>query len=89
MWKKNFRHRKLQTFMLFMIVLLSTLAMSGAISILISLDRPYHELAIECKSATADVWSTDHNNETIEQLGGSIYCNSRNGQGCEIGFTIH
>lgn len=25
----------------------------------------------------------------IEALGGTIYCKSKNGQGCEIGFTLH
>ena len=68
MWKKNFRHRKIQTFMLFMIVLLSTLSLCGAVSILISLDKPYHELAEECQSATAAVWALDNSKETTEQI---------------------
>lgn len=67
MWMKNFRHRRLQTFMLFIIVLLSTMALCGSISILISLDKPYHDLAKECNAATASVWGLDGSLECAEK----------------------
>ncbi len=68
MWKNHFRHRKAQTFMLLIIVLLSTLSLCGAFSILISLDRPYHELAKECEAADAVVWTLDNHLEYMENI---------------------
>ncbi len=57
MWIKLFRHRKLQTAMIFLIIMVCTTLLAGAMSILISLEKPSREFAEECKAATAKLYT--------------------------------
>ena len=52
MWKNNFRVRKLQTVMIFAVILLCSMLMNSSISILTSLDKPFNQFAKQCKAAT-------------------------------------
>ena len=72
MWIKNFRHKKLQTLMIFMIIMLCTTLMTGSVSILISLDKPFQEFAKECHSATAVLYLHSEEEEDIISLGKEI-----------------
>lgn len=51
MWTKLFRKRKLQTIMIFFVVLLCTTLLNGAMTILTSLNKPFEQLRQECKPA--------------------------------------
>ncbi len=55
-WKmiiKNFRHKKLQTILIFLIIMLCSMLLTSSVSILISLDKPFEVLAEECESPQA------------------------------------
>ncbi|MHC1681924.1 MAG: ABC transporter permease [Clostridiaceae bacterium] len=69
MWFKNFRHKKLQTFMIFVIIMLCSALLSASISILISLDKPYQQLAKECNSATASFTPYSQKDEVVRSIG--------------------
>lgn len=69
MWIKNFRHKKLQTLMIFIIIMLCSLLLSGSVSILISLEKPFKEFAKECQSATAIVYPYSKSDEEVISLG--------------------
>jgi putative ABC transport system permease protein len=69
MWIKNFRHKKLQTVMIFLIIAICTILLSGSISILTSLEEPYHEFSKSCNAATAKVFPYVDREETIRKMG--------------------
>lgn len=69
MWIKNFRHKKLQSSMIFMIIALCSMLLSASISILISLDKPYQELAKECNSATANLSPYSQKDDDVISIG--------------------
>lgn len=69
MWYKNFRHKKLQTILMFMIIMLCSLLLNASVSILTSLDKPFKQLAKECKSASAVLYPYSQNEEQIRALG--------------------
>lgn len=56
MWIKLFRKRKAQTVMIFFVVLLCTTLLNGAMTILTSLNEPYHQLKEECHPADLSVF---------------------------------
>lgn len=68
MWFKNFRNRKLQTGLLFLIVLFCTLILSVSVNILTSMEEPFHRLAEDCQSATAVVYPYDDRDEAVNEL---------------------
>lgn len=69
MWIKNFRHKKLQTLMMFMIIMLCSLLLSASVSILISLEKPFQDFAKECQSATAVLYPYSQKDEEVIALG--------------------
>ena len=69
MWIKNFRTKKLQTLMIFMIIMLCSMLLNGSVSILISLDKPFKEFAKECQSATAVLYPYSVKDEEVLSLG--------------------
>ncbi|GFZ29905.1 hypothetical protein CSC2_04310 [Clostridium zeae] len=69
MWIKNFRHKKLQASLMFLIMMLCSLLMSASISILISLNTPFKEFAKECNSATAIVYPYSKTDKEVTALG--------------------
>lgn len=68
MWLRNFRIRKLQTFMMMLIVFLCALLTAASASILLLLDKPFHELAEECESPQAAIYPYFRTDEEIEYL---------------------
>lgn len=56
MWKKIARQRKMQTIMIFFIILLCTVLLNGAMTILKSLNQPYQNLREECNSPDVCVY---------------------------------
>lgn len=56
MWLKNFRQRKIQTFLTAIIILLCALLLCTSLNILCSLSEPMEELSRECQSATAIIY---------------------------------
>ncbi|MDO5521039.1 MAG: ABC transporter permease [bacterium] len=50
MWIKNFRHKKIQIGIIFIIIMLSVLLLNASVSMIKSLDAPMEELAKECNS---------------------------------------
>jgi hypothetical protein len=69
MWVKNFRNKKLQALMIFMIIMLCSMLMNASISILISLDKPYEEFAKECNSAAAFLYPYYQKDEEVISMG--------------------
>lgn len=68
MWRKNFRIRKVQTFMLFVILMLCTTLLNASICILTTLDQPYQELLKECNSADAILYPYIREDASIETV---------------------
>lgn len=68
MWLKNFRIRKLQTFVMVIIILMCGILLGSAMSILSSLNEPFHELAKECNSAQALVYPYSPKDEDVKLL---------------------
>ncbi len=69
MWFKNFRHKKVQTFMMFMIILLCSMQLTASVSILISLDKPFDDFAKECESPSAVLYPYSTDKEEVRTLG--------------------
>lgn len=69
MWFKNFRHKKLQTAMIFIIIMLCSMLLTGSVSILKSLDKPFKDLAKECDSASAILYPYSQKDEDVISLG--------------------
>lgn len=57
-WTKKFRQRKVQSVMIFVMVFICELLMAGALIILSSLDKPYHDLARETNAPEVKVYPT-------------------------------
>lgn len=68
MWKKNFRIRKAQTAMIFIIILFCSMVMNASISIFTSLDEPFRDFAIECEAATLLVYPYDDSMESVRKM---------------------
>lgn len=68
MWKKNFRIRKLQTVMIFSVILLCSLLLCSSMNILLSLDKPLTKLVDECNSASAIAYPYPKGEEDIKNL---------------------
>lgn len=66
---KNFRHKKLQIILMFMIIMLCSLLLNASVSILTSLDKPFKQLAKECQAASAILYPYSHNDRDIRALG--------------------
>lgn len=69
MWIKNIRQRKLQTILIFLIIAVCTTLLSGAMSILTSLDKPSKDFAKACNAATAKVYPNVGTEEAILAMG--------------------
>lgn len=68
MWAKNFRHKKMQTAMIFIIIMLCSMLLTASISILKSLDQPFKDFARECDSAAATVYPYSTKDEDVYSL---------------------
>lgn len=71
-WKmiiRNFRHKKLQTILIFLIILLCSMLLTSSVSILISLDKPFEDLAEECESPQAVLYPYFLEEEGVSSLG--------------------
>lgn len=66
MWKKLFRKRKSQTVMIFLVVLLCTTLLNGAMTILTSLSEPYDKLKEECHPADAEVFIYSNEKDFVD-----------------------
>lgn len=53
MWKTYIRKRKMQTGLMFLVIVFCSMLMTAAGSILVALDRPFQEFARECKAPAA------------------------------------
>ena len=71
-WIKKFRKRKLQSVMIFLLVSICALMMTGSLIILSSLDKPYNDLAEETDAPQLKVYpyenSTDSGKDWVEEL---------------------
>ena len=68
MWKKNFRIRKLQTVILFLILFLCSALINSSINLLFSLDKPMTDLAAQCNAPDALFYPNDRSMENSKQL---------------------
>lgn len=69
MWKKNFRTRKIQTAMIFLVVLLCSALLTSATSILISLGKPFDDFSKECDAALAHMYPYSQNELDVYAMG--------------------
>ena len=69
MWIKNLRQRKLQTVMIFLIIMLCSMLLTGAMSILTSLEKPYEDFSKETKAASAKVYTYTASDEKAILMG--------------------
>lgn len=69
MWIKNFRHKKLQTALMFLIIMLCSMLISASISILISLDKPFKDFVKECNSASGILYPYSQKERDVIALG--------------------
>lgn len=69
MWIKNFRHKKLQTALMFLIIMLCSMLISASISILISLDKPFKDFVKECNSASGILYPYSQKEKDVIALG--------------------
>ncbi len=56
MWNKILRQRKLQTVLIFLIIMICTMLLAGASSILTSLEKPSHEFAKTCHAMSVKIY---------------------------------
>ena len=66
---QNFRHKKLQTSLIFLIILLCSMLLTSSVSILISLDKPFQDFAEECQSPSAFVFPQHLDDKGVYLLG--------------------
>ncbi len=66
---QNFRHKKLQTVLIFLIILLCSMLLTSSVSILISLDKPFQDFAEECQSPSAYVFPQNLDDNGVYLLG--------------------
>ncbi len=69
MWIKNLRQRKLQTVLIFLIITICTMLLTGAASILTSLEKPSREFAKACHAITAKVYPYTNDVDKIHTMG--------------------
>ncbi|MBB2182431.1 FtsX-like permease family protein [Lachnospiraceae bacterium MD1] len=69
MWIKNLRQRKLQTLLIFLIIMLCSILLTGSMNILSSLDAPFQEFVEECDAASARVYAFDTSEDAVYHLG--------------------
>lgn len=65
---KNFRNKKGQSFIILLIVLLSTMLINGALSIIMSIKTPIDELVKECRIPEAVVNTNDLPEEVLDTM---------------------
>ncbi len=68
MWIKNFRTRKLQTVMIFLVVMLSSTLLIGAAGILLGLEQPFYDLAKDTNAPTARFFSDGDEAVTVTTM---------------------
>jgi len=69
MWMKNFRTRKSQTVMIFLVIMLCSTLLTGAVSILIALEKPFGAFSKECDAASAVLYTYAEDEPDIRALG--------------------
>lgn len=69
MWLKNLRYRKLHTIMIFLIIAICTTLLTGAMSILTSLEKPCFDFAKTCHTATAKVFTHQPEDKAVYSMG--------------------
>ena len=65
---KNFRNKKGQTIIILLIVLLSTMLINGALSIILTIKSPIEELVKECQLPEVSVHTKDLPDEYLEEM---------------------
>lgn len=68
MWTKLFRQRKMQSLMVFFVILLCTTLLNGSMTMLTSIDEPYERLKGDCKPADITVFSFAPERSSCEVL---------------------
>ncbi|MGL4343897.1 MAG: FtsX-like permease family protein [Cellulosilyticaceae bacterium] len=68
MWLKKLRHRKFQSSMIFMIALICSLLLTSAISIILSLEKPFWELVEACQSPAVMLFLRDSTQQSVERM---------------------
>ncbi len=66
---KNFRNKKLQTLLIFLIIMLCSLLLNASVSIMISLDKPFQEFAKECEAPAAVLFTYSSDEAEVLSLG--------------------
>lgn len=69
MWIKNLRQRKLQTLLMFLIIMICTMLLAGALSILTSLEKPCKDFANDCNAVTAKIYPYTNDEDKIHTMG--------------------
>lgn len=69
MWIKNLRQRKLQTVLIFLIITICTMLLTGASNILTSLEKPSIEFAKACHAVTAKIYPYMNDEDKIRAMG--------------------
>jgi putative ABC transport system permease protein len=68
MWKNKFRTRKVQTVMIFLVIMLCSALLTGAVSILISLDKPFDNFSKECDAAASVLYPYSREEKDISTI---------------------
>ena len=68
MWTKKLRVRKIQSIVIVTIALISTLLISSALGILITLDKPINKLSMECNSPILKIYQGQNASNVIGNL---------------------
>lgn len=66
---KNFRHKKMQITLIFLIIMLCSMLLSASVSILISLEKPYYDFAEECNSPDAIMFPYSQKSDAVIAFG--------------------
>ena len=69
MWLKIFRNKKLQTFLVGMIILMCAMLISTSLSVFLSLNEPLDQLSEECDSAYSVVYPYQEENPAAVRIG--------------------
>lgn len=65
---KNFRNKKAQTIIILLIVLLSTMLINGALSIIVTIKEPINDLVKECRLPETMVYTQELPDEILDEL---------------------
>ncbi|MBU3093451.1 ABC transporter permease [Clostridium sp. CF011] len=68
MWVKKLRQRKMQSIMIFFIILICTMLMSSSIMMISSLQKPFEDLQKECQSPKVKVFPLEKGEKEIGEL---------------------